>query len=116
MILKNEIKINLKKNKVKCHECLGHSHKRVECLNSRKIKGKTLNVTHSGNLKFETSSSFDDENSFMAFSTSVNDFFEIMLIELESAFDNSNSKMALVDANHELSIQKAYNDLYKWSS
>lgn len=49
---------------------------------------------------------FDDENSFMVFFTSVNDFSKIVLIKSKSECDDNNSKIAFVDANHELKISE----------
>ncbi|KAG2685396.1 hypothetical protein I3760_10G123700 [Carya illinoinensis] len=101
-----------KSDKVKCHECSGYGHIRIECPNFKKSKGKALNVTLSDSLESETSSSSSDyDNTFVAFSTVVNDFSDIELTKFESDDDNSDSEVALVVDDHELSLQEAYNDV-----
>ncbi|KAG2718398.1 hypothetical protein I3760_03G218400 [Carya illinoinensis] len=101
-----------KSDKVKCHECSGYGHIRIECPNFKKSKGKALNVTLSDSSESETSSSSSDyDNTFVAFSTVVNDFSDIELTKSESDDDNSDSEVALVVDDHELSLQEAYNDV-----
>ncbi|KAG2667762.1 hypothetical protein I3760_15G130800 [Carya illinoinensis] len=99
-----------KKDKVQCHECSGYGHIRVECPNFKKNKGKALNVTLSDSSDSENSSS-DDEKSFMAFSTIVNDFPDITLTKSESSCEYSDSNVSVVEADQELSLQEAYNDV-----
>ncbi|KAG2675601.1 hypothetical protein I3760_12G012400 [Carya illinoinensis] len=95
-----------------CHECSGYGHIRIECPNFKKSKGKALNVTLSDSSESETlSSSSDYDNTFVAFSTIVNDFSDIELTKSESDDDNSDSEVALVVDDHELSLQEAYNDV-----
>lgn len=68
-------------------------------------KRKVLNVTLSDGSDSEiSSSSFDDENSFMAFFISVCVFLKIVLSKSENEYDDNDSEIALVDSNHELSI------------
>ncbi|KAG2708636.1 hypothetical protein I3760_05G201700 [Carya illinoinensis] len=101
-----------KKDKVQCHECSGYDHIRIECPNFKKNKGKALNVTLSDISDSESSNSYsDDEKSFMAFSTIVNDFPEITLTKSESSCDYIDSNVSIVDADQELSLQEAYNDV-----
>ena len=101
-----------KSDKVKCHECSGYGHIRIECPNFKKSKGKALNVTLSDSSESETSSSSSDyDNTFVAFSTVVNDFSDIELTKSKSDDDNSDSEVALVVDDHELSLQEAYNDV-----
>lgn len=69
---------------------------------------KALNVTLRDNSNFQIfSSSFDDENFFITFSTSTSDFLKILLTKSESKCDDINYEIALVDANHELKIYEA---------
>ncbi|KAG2674458.1 hypothetical protein I3760_13G136600 [Carya illinoinensis] len=85
---------------------------RIECPNFKKSKGKVLNVTLSDSSESETSSSSSDyDNTFVVFFTVVNDFSDIELTKFESDDDNSDSKVALVVDDHELSLQEAYNDV-----
>lgn len=70
-----------------------------------KKKEKELNVTLSDNVDSKTlSSTFVEKNSFSAFSTIVSNLLEIVLIKFESKSNDSDSDIAFVDTNHELSI------------
>lgn len=100
------------KEKVKCHECSGYGHIRVKCPNYKKNKGKALNVSLSETSDSESEkSSSDDDKSFMAFVTSVNDLPENSLTKSESVCASSDSDIAIVDADQELCVQDAYNEV-----
>ncbi|KAG2680280.1 hypothetical protein I3760_11G092200 [Carya illinoinensis] len=101
-----------KSDKVKCHECSGYGHIRIECPNFKKSKEKVLNVTLSDSSESETSSlSSDDDNTFVGFSTVVNDFSDIELTKSKNDDDNSDSEVVLVVGDHELSLQETYNNV-----
>lgn len=71
-----------------------------------------MNVILSDSSEFENSdSSFDDESSFTAFTTTIEDFPEVMVAESKSELDDDDSEVAIVDTDHQLSIQDTYNDM-----
>lgn len=54
---------------------------------------------------------FYDEVSFVAFTSIVKNILEVVLIESESKIDDDDDfEIAVVDANHELTLQDAEND------
>lgn len=100
------------KDKIKCHECSEHGHIRIECPNFKRNKSKALNVTLSDGSEYENfSSSSEDKTLFIAFSVVVSEFSDVNLTKSVSNDDDSDSEVALVVVDHELSLQEAYNDL-----
>lgn len=71
-----------------------------------------MNVTLNDSSESENSSSSSAyESSFMEFTIIIEEFPEVMLAESENEPNDNDSEVAIVDANHELSIQDAYIDL-----
>ncbi|KAF5450224.1 hypothetical protein F2P56_030591, partial [Juglans regia] len=78
-----------------------YGHIRLECPNFKRTKFDYENF----------SSSCEDETSFIALSTVVNEFFDVNLTKSKSYDDDSDSEVVLVVTDHELSLQEAYNEL-----
>ncbi|XP_042944532.1 uncharacterized protein LOC122278407 [Carya illinoinensis] len=94
---------------IKVEELVG-SLQAYESSLSQARKGKTLNVLLSYSSDSENSSS-DNEKSFMAFASIVNDLTEVELTKAESECAFSDSDVALVEADKDFSIQEPYNDV-----
>lgn len=89
---------------IKCHECGGHGHIRVDCANLRKSNGKAFNVTQS-----DESDKDDAEQgvNYLAFGVSYES-------EHENSECNSQDKQGVSDndSEEEDDLQNAYNNLF----
>jgi hypothetical protein len=61
-------------NGVKCHECGGIGHIRIDCGNLKRSKGKAFNTTQSDESdKEDIEEALEDGVNYLAFTTSYND-------------------------------------------
>jgi hypothetical protein len=92
---------------VKCHECGGIGHIRIDCGNLKKSKGKAFNTTQSDESdKEDIEETLEDGVNYLAFTTSYNDFSdtdEYVTADVKEFSDDEG----------EDKLQDVYNVLYK---